>query len=145
MGGGVHSRAEHVLAKVPGELITARTVLRLSSSGDAWARRLVGRAGALLARITTVLSSLYDPSCVVVAGAVADDLDEVLEAARILLVHDGGVPAPTLVRSQLGADAVVTGAVSAARETALRQVLRLEPSTLERLREPEAASTPLLP
>jgi len=135
---------QHVLARVPGELLTARTVLMLSSSGDVWARRLVGRAGALLARITTVLISLYDPSCVVVAGAVADDLDEVLEAARTLLALDGGVPAPALVRSQLGADAVVTGAVSAARETALREVLRLEPSTLKRLREPGEPSTPLL-
>lgn len=136
---------QEVLARVPGELLTGRAVLRLSSSGDDWARRLVSRAGALLARITTVFSSFYDPSCVVVAGAVADDLDEVLEAARALLVRDVGVPAPALVRSQLGADAVVTGAVSAARETALREVLRLEPSTLERLRGTEGSSTTLLP
>lgn len=76
---------------------------------------------------------------------MADDLDGVLEAAHTQLSRDGGLPATSLVRSRLGADAVVTGAVSAAREAALREVLRLQPSTLERLRETEGPSTPLLP
>ena len=39
--------------------------------------------------------------------------------------------------------APVTGAVSAARETALLGVLRLEPSTLERFREDVVAAPPV--
>ncbi len=132
-----------ILERIPGESLTGRAVLQLSASGDVWARRLVGRAGALLARITTVFSSVYDPARVIVAGAVADDLDGVLEAAHAQLSRDGEFPAPVLVRSRLGADAVVTGAVSAARETALLGVLRLEPSTLERFREDVVAAPPV--
>lgn len=125
------------------EPLTARIVLELARSGDIWARRLVGRGGALLARITTVLGSLYGSSRVIVAGAVADDLDAVLESAHEHLERDGDALTPELVRSRLGADAVVTGAVSAARDAARRGVLHLDPAAAKRLRRAPTVPSPM--
>ncbi|MDO5734901.1 MAG: ROK family protein [Propionibacteriaceae bacterium] len=121
------------VTRLSGEAITGRAVLRLARSGDVWAQRLVGRAGALLARITTVFSSLYDPARVIVAGAVAEDLDEVLASALTHLSREDELPPPELVGSRLGADAVVTGAVSGAREAARQGVLHLGAAELGRL------------
>ncbi len=117
------------------ESIDGRAVLRLARAGDDWAHALVERAGELLARIAAVFSSLYDPSRIVVAGAVVEDLAEVLQAARSHLPPNSEYPVPELVRSRLGGDAVVTGAISAALEIARDGVLQLGPATMARLRE----------
>lgn len=115
----------HPLASVAAGSVTGRAVLELALSGDPWARGLVERAGALLARIAGVFGSLYDPERVIVAGAIADGLAEVLEVARTLLPGEVDVPAPDLALSSLGAAAVVTGAVAAALEAARADVLRV--------------------
>lgn len=126
-----------VRAGLTANSLDARGVLQLAREGDDWARLLVERAGELLARISAVFSSLYDPSRIVVAGAVAEDLDEVLQAARSHLPLEREYPEPTLTRSRLGGDAVVTGAISAALETARDGVLQLGPAMMARLQAPE--------
>lgn len=115
----------HALAEVTSERLTGRAVLDLARSGDEWSRSLVERAGALLARITAVFGSLYDPERVIVAGAIADGLAEVLDVARTRVPTELDLPAPDLVLSSLGAGAVATGAVSAAIDAARTDVLRL--------------------
>ncbi|RJT91638.1 ROK family transcriptional regulator [Cryobacterium melibiosiphilum] len=117
--------AGHVLTSVPSDRMTGRLVLDLARSGDAWATSLVERAGGVLARITAVFGSLYDPERVIVAGAIADGLAEVLDVARALLPGEVDVPAPELSLSSLGGTSVVTGAVSAALDAARADVLRV--------------------
>lgn len=105
--------------------VTARTIVDLARRGDPWAQGLVDRTAAVLARITSLLSSMYDPEVVVVCGAVADGLADVVSAATRLLPDAARVPPPRLVASTLGADVVTTGAVAGALEAARAGVLRL--------------------
>ncbi|WP_060916363.1 ROK family protein [Microbacterium oleivorans] len=105
------------------ESLDARTVLAMAARDDADALRIVDRVGLALARIVSVLGSMFDPERVVVSGAIADGVHEVVAAARRSLPTDLDLPAPELVASTLGGDVVVTGAVAAAvasaRESAL--------------------------
>ena len=114
------------LADLKAATLTGRTVLHLARAGDVWAQGLVERSATLLSRVALMFSSLYDPSRIIVAGAVAADLGEVLQAAQAQFPPDWELPVPELVRSRLGADAVVTGAVSAARGAALNGILLLD-------------------
>jgi predicted NBD/HSP70 family sugar kinase len=107
-----------VLASMSEEAIDGRAVLEAAAGGDPDARAIAERVGGVLARIVSVLGSMYDPQRVVVSGAVAAGVDDVVAAARRALPTDLHLPAPELVISPLGADVVVTGAVSAAAEAA---------------------------
>lgn len=102
------------LAAIPPDQLDGRAVLELAARGDEDARRIADRVGALLARITSVLGSMFDPERIVVSGAISDGVDEVVAAARRWLPTDLDLPAPHLVVSRLGADVVVAGAVAAA-------------------------------
>jgi predicted NBD/HSP70 family sugar kinase len=115
----------HPLFGAPPDTLTGRAVVDLAREGDAWAREFVERAGLLVARIAAVFGSLYNPQRIIVAGAVAEGLDEVVEVARMRLPHELDLPAPELLLSSLGAASVVTGAVSAANAAARRGVLHL--------------------
>lgn len=115
----------HPFAGLPAEQVTGRAVLELAEAGDAWAQEITERAGAVLARITAVFSSMYDPSRVIIAGAVAESLDKVAEVARRLLPSEVDLAVPDLVLSSLGAGAVAAGAVSTAVESAQAGVLQL--------------------
>ena len=125
----------HPLDGLPTDRLTGREVLELARSGDPLSLSLVERAGALLARITAVFGSLYDPARVIVSGAVAEGLAEVLEVARTRLPTELDLPAPDLTLSSLGAGSVATGAVSAAIEAARADVLRLDGGKLPGLRD----------
>lgn len=92
----------------------ARAVLELAASGDPDAQAIADRVGTVLARIVSVLGSMFDPQRVIVSGAISGGVEDVVAAARRSLPTDLDLPAPELVVSQLGADVVVTGAVSAA-------------------------------
>ncbi|MCC9053134.1 ROK family protein [Microbacterium sp. F2E] len=98
--------------------IDGRVVLELAAAGDPDARRITARVSRVLALIVSVLGSIFDPSLVVVSGAVAAGVDEVADAARRSLPTDLHLPAPELVVSTLGADVVVIGAVAAAADLA---------------------------
>lgn len=115
--------ADGGLASVAPEDLDGRTVLELAAHGDEDARRIVDRVGGVLARITSVLGSMFDPERVVVSGAISDGVAEVVDAARRSLPTDLDLPAPELVVSRLGADVVVTGAVAAAAAGARERAL----------------------
>ncbi|MCU1425858.1 MAG: transcriptional regulator [Microbacteriaceae bacterium] len=127
--------AGHPFVGMPVEELTGRAVIEASRAGDAWSRCIVERAGALLARITAVFGSLYDPSRVIVSGGVVEGLDEVLAVACELLPGQLDLPAPELTLSRLGAHAVATGAVSAAVESARAGVLHLGADSPHTLRD----------
>lgn len=121
-------RPDHPLAGTP-ELADARTVLALAEAGDAWAKGLVARAGERLARIVGMFGSFYDPSRVVVSGAISGSVGGVVAAAKARMGEVTELPAPDIVASSLGADVVWTGAVFAALAEARAHVLSLRDGT----------------
>ncbi|WP_426187088.1 ROK family protein [Microbacterium sp. TWP3-1-2b2] len=100
------------------ERIDSRVVLTLAASGDADAVLITDRVGATVARIVGVLGSMYDPSRVIVCGAVAESIEPVLAAARRILPEELHLPAPEIVASTLGAAVVSAGAIATARRAA---------------------------
>lgn len=110
--------AGHPLRALRPQEVSARVVVDLARAGDVEAVELVERAGAVVARISGVLASLYNPSRIIVAGGIAPGIEDALDVARRLLPDEADVPPPDLVASGLGADVVSIGAVAAALETA---------------------------
>jgi len=100
------------------ERIDSRVVLTLAASGDTDAVLITDRVGATVARIVGVLGSMYDPSRVIVCGAVAESIEPVLAAARRILPEELHLPAPEIVASTLGAAVVSAGAIATARRAA---------------------------
>ncbi|SEB78339.1 Sugar kinase of the NBD/HSP70 family, may contain an N-terminal HTH domain [Paramicrobacterium humi] len=111
------------LAAIPLNHLDGRAVLELAAQGDDDAHRIVERMGSVLARIVSVLGSMFDPQRVVVSGAISAGVNEVVTAAGQALPTDLDLPAPELVVSSLGADIVVTGAIAAAAADARERVL----------------------
>lgn len=99
------------LAAVPPARIDAPLVVRLAREGDADALAVVRGVAAVLAEITAVFGSLFDPARVVVTGGVAAGADLLIAEAHRLMPAQLDLPAPELVASELGAEAVVAGAV----------------------------------
>lgn len=104
----------------PGGLLAAgsadaREILRLAAEGDPDALRVTDKVGEMLARIVGVLGSMYDPARVVVCGSFSDAIEPVLEATRRYLPGALHLPAPEVVASPLGAEAVTRGALATAR------------------------------
>jgi predicted NBD/HSP70 family sugar kinase len=106
------------LAALAASGLSAEPILALAASGDPDAAQVVRGAGDYLARVVAVLGSTYDPERVIVCGAIADAIEPVLDAARDVLRPLLHLPAPTILRSHLGADIVLTGAVSTALASA---------------------------
>lgn len=98
--------------------IDPRLVLTLAASGDRDAVLITSRVGATVARVVGVLGSMYDPSRVIVCGAVAESIEPVLTAARRILPQELHLPAPEILASTLGAEVVSRGAVATARRAA---------------------------
>jgi hypothetical protein len=61
---------------------------------------------------------MYDPSRVIVCGAVAESVDPVIAAAREVVPAELHLPAPEILASTLGAEVVSIGAVATARRAA---------------------------
>ena len=116
------------LKKVAPEGLDAPAVLAMAADGDDDALRIVDRVGMSLARIVSVLGSMFDPERVVVSGAIADGVDLVVAAARRSLPTDLDLPAPDLVASTLGGEVVVTGAIAAAAASARERALDVWPA-----------------
>ncbi|MGC5075991.1 ROK family protein [Agrococcus sp. DT81.2] len=115
--------ATSALAALPRDRLDGRAVLELAAGGDEHARAIVDRLGDVLARVVSVLGSMFDPQLVVVSGAISAGIADVVAAARASLPTDLDLPAPELVASQLGTDVVVTGAIAAAAADARAHAL----------------------
>ena len=117
--------AHHPWAKLGGSGLTAEAVLSTASVDDPVSRPLLEELGATMGKICNVVARFYDPGVIVVCGAMAGALGEVLEIARSNLAADSELPPPQIVASQFGGDIVSLGAVSAAREAAAAVALSL--------------------
>lgn len=112
------AEADGALAALATEGLRADRILALAATGDPDAARVVRETGAYLARVVAVLGSTYDPERVIICGAIAEDIEPVLDAARDVLRPLLDLPAPAILRSRLGADIVLAGAVSTALASA---------------------------
>jgi len=106
------------LAALEPSAVQGRDVLELAAAGDPMAVQVTEAIGHVLARIVGVLGNMFDPERVIVCGAIADGIQPVLDAAQKTLAAQIHLPAPTLLRSTLGGDVVIRGALARARESA---------------------------
>ncbi|KQX08281.1 hypothetical protein ASC59_11575 [Leifsonia sp. Root1293] len=101
----------------------AQDVLDAAHAGDVGALEITRRLADRFARICVVLGELLDVQRVIIAGAMAEPLEAVLDAARISIEGYDDPTSPELVGSRLGAGVVSLGAVhraiTAVRESAL--------------------------
>ncbi|WP_461188690.1 ROK family protein [Arthrobacter sp. Z4-13] len=133
---GIHALdGDTGLQGIPEGDIKAEDVFQAARDGDPFARDIIARLGARLARIAVVLSSLLDIERVVIAGGISRAIEPVLEHARTLLRTEFEPPVPDLVASTLGAEVVVKGAI----ESALTRISREPGAFLPRAREPDSA------
>lgn len=102
------------MARISLERITAVGVFAAADRGDDLARAVMDRIGDRLARIAVILASLLGVETVVVAGAIADAVEPVLERARTRIPALTGLPHPRLVASMHGSEVVVRGAIELA-------------------------------
>lgn len=102
------------LSALPSSELGAKDVFAAARDGDALAGGVLERIGDRLARIAMILSSLLAVDTVVVAGAIAEAIDPVLEHAREAMPRIGAPPLPQLRASSLGRDVVVRGALELA-------------------------------
>lgn len=102
------------LSALPSSELGAKDVFAAARDGDKLARAVLERVGDRLARIAMILSSLLAVDTVVVAGAIAEAIDPVLEHAREAMPRIGAPPLPQLRASSLGRDVVVRGALELA-------------------------------
>lgn len=105
--------------------IDPRAVLTAAAAGDPGALLVASRVGETLARVVGVLGSMYDPARVIVCGAVAESIEPVLAAARVILPEQLHLPAPELLASTLGGEVVSLGAVATARRAAREHAVPL--------------------
>ena len=117
--------ADHPWAKLAGTELTAEAVLSVADFDDPVTRPLLEELGTTLGRICSVVSRFYDPALIVVCGAVAGALDDVIKLASRHVEAQSELPAPTIVASHFGGDVVSLGAVSAARAAARDVALAL--------------------
>lgn len=106
------------------EEVRAEHVLAAAAAGEALAAEIVAELGERLARICAVLGGLLDLDRVVVSGAVAGALGDVVAAARRRLPALLDDPRLEIEASTLGGSAVRRGAV----HLAVRQVQAAAPA-----------------
>ncbi len=115
---GPDAEARSGLGALESSAVHGRDVLELAAAGDPLAGEVTDAVGHVLARIVGVLGNMFDPERVIVCGAIADGIQPVLDAAQKSLAAQIHLPAPALLRSTLGGDVVIRGALARARESA---------------------------
>lgn len=122
--------AAHPWASLQDDDLTAESVLSVADPADPVTAALIEDIGTTLGRICSVIARFYDPSVIVVCGAIASALGEIAATARRYVAGETELPPPEIVTSTLGSDVVSLGAASAAREAALEIALPLFASRL---------------
>ena len=112
-GDPLRAQASPLSRIVPARL-TAEDVFGAAAAGDALAAQVLERLGERLARVSVILAGLLGARTVVVAGALAEVLEPVLEHSRAAIPRIVPPPHPRLVASRHGADVVARGAVELA-------------------------------
>jgi predicted NBD/HSP70 family sugar kinase len=102
---------------------SAKEIFAAARAGEDSARAAVRLEGERLALVVVTVAAIVDPEFVVLGGGVGGNLD-VLRPALTARLRELGPLGVEVVDSQLGADAVVLGAVASALEVAREVVFR---------------------
>ncbi|WP_051274532.1 ROK family protein [Cellulomonas sp. URHD0024] len=121
-------------------MLEATHVLAAARAGDPLAVSVVEHVAALLARVVATFASIYDPERVIIAGAVAESCEPLLELVRSDLDRYVDPPGMEVLASSLGRDVVTVGAVKRALDHVREHALEIQPAGRPR---PSAPSTPL--
>ncbi|MFT3944514.1 MAG: ROK family protein [Ancrocorticia sp.] len=108
--------------------IGAEWVFEAATHGDPRAQEIIERLGQRLATVALVVGTLLDVSKVVIAGALADAAEPVIQAAREQVIGKHYPPVPEIVASRLGGDVVVHGAIEQARNLLRANPLSFTPA-----------------
>lgn len=96
---------------------SARDVFRLARDGDPLALRAVQEEAGRLAFVVASVAAVIDPELVVLGGGIGANTDLLLAPMTRMLARTTPL-VPRIVATELGADAVLTGAIGTALRTA---------------------------
>jgi predicted NBD/HSP70 family sugar kinase len=97
--------------------LTAERIFTAAAAGDATARATVAREAERLAVVVAAVAAIVDPGLVVLGGGIGANADVLLPELEQAVA--GLTPLrPPIVLSDLGADAIVLGAIATALDTA---------------------------
>ncbi|HEX6838698.1 MAG TPA: ROK family protein [Polyangia bacterium] len=102
--------------------VTAKEVFEAARRGDPAAKEVVGIEAEHVARALAAVTSVIDPELIVLGGGIGGNGELLIKPVEKRLRALLRVPAPRLVVSTLGDDAVVLGALATALTTARDQV-----------------------
>jgi predicted NBD/HSP70 family sugar kinase len=110
------------------QMPTAKAVFDLARDGDELAMQVVAEEALKLAHVVAIVTAVLDPGLIVLAGGVGRNADLLAEPIRRELAATIPI-VPDIVGGHLGEDAVLVGAIAAAKDTAWdlvvdRRVLR---------------------
>lgn len=110
-------------AAAGGGAVTPDVIARAAEAGDAFAARILERAGRALGAAIGSFANLFNPELVVIGGGVGTLGDALLNPARAAVASHafpGNRADLRIVRSVLGDDTALLGAASLARDQASR-------------------------
>jgi predicted NBD/HSP70 family sugar kinase len=116
---GVVANARRLGIKGP---VTAKQVFEAAGSGEEMAKEVVRLEAEHLARAVAAVTSVVDPELVILGGGIGGNGDLLIKPIEKRLRALLRVPAPKIVVSALGDDAVVLGALATALATAREHV-----------------------
>ncbi|MCU1683628.1 MAG: hypothetical protein JWQ81_4367 [Amycolatopsis sp.] len=99
------------------DVLSAREVFTLAREGEPRAVRAVEQEAEKLAFLVCSVAAVLDPELVVLSGGIGSNADLLAEPMRRALSHTTPL-CPRIVAGELGEDAVLTGAIATALDTA---------------------------
>jgi predicted NBD/HSP70 family sugar kinase len=108
--------SDSALRGLPTSAVDAPAIFAAAREGDTGAIAIVDRLADRLARVCAVIDGMLDVDRIVVAGGVAPVVGDLLRRTANILEGMVHPPAPELVASSFGADAVLVGASTLALE-----------------------------
>ena len=110
--------------------LDAASVFAAALDEDPLAVSVVEHVAGLLARVVATFASIYDPERVIIAGAVADSCEPLLELVRRDLDRYVDPPGIEVLASSLGREIVTVGAVKRAIDHVREHALEIVPAGL---------------
>ena len=110
--------------------LDAASVFAAALDEDPLAVSVVEHVAGRLARIVATFASIYDPERVIIAGAVAESCEPLLELVRHELDRYVDPPGIQVLASGLGRDIVTVGAVKRALDHVREHALDIVPAEL---------------
>ncbi|WP_026366154.1 ROK family transcriptional regulator [Promicromonospora sukumoe] len=123
--------ADSTLGALAVDAIDAPAVFAAAADGDVGAVAVVDRLADRLARVCAVIDGMLDVDRIIVAGGVAPVVGDLLRRTAVVLEGMVHPPAPELVASSFGADAVIVGASTLALDRVRTGALDFVPGSVE--------------